>query len=51
MESASNFEIIKNMSLDEMARDLLDMLYDIVEDGVPSSEMMKEWLNSKPIKD
>lgn len=50
-EPKSNFEIIKNMSLDEMAASLLDMLYDVIEDGVPSSEIMKEWLKAKPIKD
>ncbi len=47
----SNFEVIKNMSLDEMADNLIPMLCDILEEGVPSSEMMKEWLKAKPIKD
>lgn len=47
----SNFEIIKNMSLDEMAAGLFPLLFDIIEDGVPSSEIMKEWLKAKPIKD
>ncbi len=50
-ELESNFETIKKMSLDEMADNLIPMLCDILEDGVPSSDLMKAWLEAKPIKD
>lgn len=44
----SNFEVIKNMTLEEMATDLLPLLAEILEDGLPSPELMKEFLEAKP---
>lgn len=45
-EPSSHFEIIKNMTLDEMAADLIPLLADIYEGGLPSPELMKEWLSN-----
>lgn len=44
----NNFEVIKNMTLEEMATELLPLLSGILEDGLPSPELMKEFLESKP---
>ena len=45
---ASRFEVIKNMTLQEMAADLLPMVLDLCEDGVPSPELILEWLSGAP---
>ena len=45
---ASRFEVIKNMTLQEMAKDLLPMVLDLCEDGVPTQELVSEWLSSAP---
>ena len=45
---ASNFEAIKNMTLEEMAKGLLPLLAEVLEDGLPSPELMREFLESKP---
>ena len=45
---ASRFEVIKNMTLQEMAQDLLPMVLDLCEDGVPTQELVSEWLSSAP---
>ena len=47
-EAASNFEIIKNMTIEEMAKDLIPMLHEILEDGIPSENSLLHWLNKKP---
>lgn len=44
----SRFEVIKNMTLQEMAADLLPMVLDLCEDGVPSPELILEWLSGAP---
>ena len=45
---ASRFEVIKNMTLQEMAKDLLPMVLDLCEDGVPTQELVYEWMSSAP---
>lgn len=45
---ASIFELIKNMTLEEMAKELFPLVLGQCEDGVPSQELIEEWLNSKP---
>ncbi len=47
-EPESNFEVIKNMTIEEMAEQLFPLLAGICEDGVPSKELMLEWLEQKP---
>lgn len=37
-------EAIANMSLDEMARDLIIIFEELCEDGVPSEDYMRFWL-------
>lgn len=37
-------EIISNMSLDEMAQQLLPMFEELCEDGIPGPDYMKFWL-------
>lgn len=44
----SRFDVIKNMTLQEMAKDLLPMVLDLCEDGVPTQELVSEWLSSAP---
>ena len=36
------------MTLQEMAKDLLPMVLDLCEDGVPTQELVSEWLSSAP---
>lgn len=50
-EPRSNFEIIKNMTLEEMAQELLNMVFALFEDGVPSTDEIQAWLDSKPKED
>lgn len=44
----SIFEVIKNMTLEEMSQKLFPMVLSQCEDGVPSPELVEQWLNSKP---
>lgn len=44
----SIFEVIKNMTLEEMVKDLFPMVLGQCEEGFPSPELVKIWLNSKP---
>lgn len=44
----SIFEVIKNMTLEEMSKDLFPMVLSQCEEGVPSPELVENWLNSKP---
>ena len=46
---ASRFEVIKNMTLQEMAKDLLPMVLDLCEDGVPTQELVSEWLSNAAV--
>lgn len=41
-------ELLSNMTLDEMATDLMPLMMDLMQDGVPSPEYMKEWLLNEP---
>jgi len=41
-------EIISNMSLDEMARQLIPMIEELCEDGVPSEDYTRWWLSLPP---
>ena len=45
---SSRYEVIKNMTLDEMATDLLPLLSKILEDGLPSNQLFKEFLEAAP---
>lgn len=45
---ASVFELIKNMTLEEMTANLFPMMMSLCEDGVPSPEEIERWLNSRP---
>lgn len=45
------FEVIKNMTLEEMSKDLLPMILGLCEEGVPSVELVQEWLCGKPEED
>lgn len=36
------------MTLEEMAKDLLPMILGLCEEGVPSAELVQEWLCGKP---
>ena len=44
----SNFEVIKNMTLEEMAAQLIPMISDLCEDGVPCEEFISESLEKTP---
>lgn len=44
---ANRFEIIKNMSLDEMTSDLLPLLMGILEDSMPSPELFRDYLERR----
>ena len=44
----SIFEVIKNMTLEEMSRELFPMVLGQCEEGIPSPELVEDWLNSKP---
>ena len=37
-------ELIANMSLDQMAEELIPMFEELCEDGIPSPEYMRCWL-------
>jgi len=44
-------EIITGMSIDGLANNLFPMLAEICEDGIPSPEVMREWLEGSPEED
>lgn len=45
-------ELITNMSVDQMATEMVGaIIYDLCEDGVPSKESIKHWLESEPAED
>lgn len=44
-------EIITGMDMDELTYNLLPMLAEICEDGVPSPELMRAWLEGSPEED
>lgn len=45
-EPQNRFELLKNMTIEEMARELIPMVMELCEDGVPSEELVFGWLNS-----
>lgn len=47
-EPKSVFEVIKNMTIEEMGSELLPMMLALCEEGVPSPEVVREWLSGKP---
>ena len=47
-EPTSRFEVIKNMTLEEMRDNLLPMLQELCAYGVPSKQMMEQWLTRHP---
>lgn len=49
-EPMTNADRIRSMSDSEMARDLLPMIEEVCEDGVPCEEWFLEWLQSE-VKD
>lgn len=44
----TNFEVIKNMTLEEAPDILTNMILSLCEDGMPSKETIAEYLSSKP---
>lgn len=47
----TRFEVIKNMTLQEMAKDLIPMvIHDLCEEGIPGPEAIEEWLSGSPDK-
>lgn len=46
-DPGSPYEIIKNMTLDEMAKDLLPLIGQALKRGELTTEDMKEWLSGK----
>lgn len=44
----SIFEVIKNMTIEEMSKELFPMVLRQCKGGVPSPELVEIWLNSKP---
>lgn len=44
----SIFEVIKNMTLEEMSQNLFPMVLGQCEEGVPSPELVEQWLSSNP---
>lgn len=47
-KAQSRFEVIKNMSQEEMASQLLPMVLTLCEEGVPCKELVEMWLAEKP---
>lgn len=50
-EPQNRFELLKNMTVEEMARELIPMVMELCEDGVPSEELVLDWLNSLETKE
>lgn len=47
-EPTSRFEVIKNMTLEEMRDNLLPMLQELCAYGVPFKQTMEQWLKHHP---
>lgn len=47
-EAKNQFEILKNMTIDEAPDIIFNMIHDLCEDGIPSPEHIREWLENKP---
>ena len=47
-EAKTRFELIKNMTFEEMCDMLVPMLTELCEDGVPTTEAIAEWLSGNP---
>ena len=47
-EPTSRFEAIQNMTVEEMVKDLLPMLSEICEEGIPSPELFQKFLEEPP---
>lgn len=50
-EAQTRFEVIKNMTLQEMAEKLMPMIAALFEEGVPCPELVEAWLNGSPAED
>ena len=44
----SRFEVIKNMTLEEMTTQLLPLICELCENGIPCKEAVQAWLESMP---
>lgn len=44
----SRFEVIKNMTIEEMSVQLIPMIIGLCEEGIPCEECVREWLESMP---
>lgn len=44
----SRFEIIKNMTLEEMSAQLIPLICELCKDGIPCTEAVQGWLESMP---
>ena len=42
----SRFEVIKNLTFDEMTKQLLPMFLQLCKDGTPTPETFQQWLNT-----
>ena len=42
------FEVIKNMTIEEMSVQLIPMIIGLCEEGIPCEECVREWLESMP---
>ena len=47
-EPKSRFEAIKNMTIEEMSTELFPLLHEICEDGIPSPELFRSFLEGAP---
>ena len=47
-DPTSRFEVIKNMTMEEMQSELLPMLKDLFQNGTPSDDTFQKWLSHKP---
>lgn len=50
-EAKDNFEVIKNMTIEEAPEILTKMILELCEDGMPSQNCIAEWLSAKPQQD
>lgn len=49
-EPKNRFEVIKNMTLEEMSADLIPLVAELCEDGIPSPEYTLGWLQGSPFQ-
>lgn len=47
-EAHTQFEVMKNMTIDEAPEIIMNLIHELCEDGVPSPEYIKNWLQTKP---